>query len=101
MSKGALFIEMQREPDLGERERTTALEGSNELYALQRAKEILSDLEKQGRITTGLREQGIIALSAAILATEHPYMRSLGTQAGLRASTEQYEAQQRGKNREF
>ena len=78
-----------------------AMEQNNELYALRRAKEILTDLERQGRITTGLREQGVIALSAAIKAVEHPYMRNLGTQAGLRASTEQYEAQQRGKNREF
>ena len=74
---------------------------NNELYALQRAKEILTDLEKQSRITTGLREAGIVALSAAILAVEQPYMRHLGHQAGLRASTEQYEAAQKGKNRAF
>ena len=76
-------------------------EQNNELYALQRAKEILSDLEKQGRITTGLREAGIVALSAAILATEQPYMRNLGHQAGLRASTEQYEKAKEAKNRAF
>ena len=101
MSKGALFIEMRREPDPEERERTTAQEEASTLFALARAKEILTDLERQSRITTGLREQGIVALSAAILATEHPYMRNLGTQAGLRASTEQYEAAQKEKNRAF
>ena len=101
MQKGALFIEMQREPDIEESERATMQEQNNELYALQRAKEILSDLEKQGRITTGLREQGVIALSAAIKAVEYPYMRNLGTQAGLRASTEQYEKAKEVKGRTF
>lgn len=73
----------------------------NELYALDRCKEILTALEKQGRITSGLREAGIIALSGAIMSLEHPYMRALGHQAGLRASTEQWEKQQRAKKHEF
>lgn len=101
MNRGGVIDTGSREGVRGEEEARLFMEMSNELYALARAKEILEALEQQGRITDGLREAGVVALSAAIMAIEQPAMRHLGHLAGMRAADVQAARTQDAKKRLF
>lgn len=82
-------------------ERRALQQQSNDIYVLQRAKEILVDLWKAGRITPEVRFTGENCLSAALHAVEEPSARKLTIAHGALLAGEQWQREQERNRNEF
>lgn len=80
---------------------SNALAQANDCYVLQRAKEILCDLWKEGRIHINVRAEGDVALAAALHATENPEARGITQFQGEKLANEQWQREQERKDEEF
>lgn len=98
-----VFYEGRPVPELPswEDDRRQAQQQSSDISTLQRAKELLCDLWKQGRVTIEVRFAAENALSAALYAVEAPAQRDITLAEGAYYSGEQWKREQEAKNREF
>lgn len=81
----------------GQREHQQA----NDAYICERAKELLCELWKGGRIDIDTRCQGENALSAALHAIENPDLRNLTLRQGATLANQQWVRDQRRSSRDF
>lgn len=72
-----------------------------DIHTIQRAKELLCDLWKQGRVKIEVWTEGGAALSAALHAVEDPSIKSASLALGASLSNEQWLKEQRSKNEPF
>lgn len=74
---------------------------ASDTFVLQRAKELLADLWKQGRIDTQVYASGSVCLAAALFAVEHPDVQGVTKRMGQLWGVKLDEREQEAKGREF
>ena len=82
-------------------EDAAAREQAVDSYTLTRAKELLCELWKQGRITADVRFTAESVLSAALYAVENPEARNITQHQGAQMSAAQWLRGQRRINEPF
>lgn len=87
--------------DWQEGEREPVQQQSSDIFVLQRSKELLCELWKQGRVTAEVRFAAENALSAALEAVENPVLKKVTLAEGAYYSGQQFQREQARKNEEF